>query len=126
MAKSATATSPKSDSSDSGADGRIAALPLGGMVSVQVVRTPTTVAATKTIIRILGKDRTVQAEQRRIEKVRQSNYNPKRRGGRLYAGRLVKQFPVKGRVGERGSVMATLDVLRDLESVRRFVDVTPA
>lgn len=122
MARTATAA-PRTRSS---ADNPAAAVPLGSRVRVEVVRQPTSEAAVKTIMRLLGKDRAVKVEQRRLEKVRAGNYNPKRRGGRLYAGRLVKQFPVKGRIGDKGTVHATIDVLRDLESVRRFVSVKPA
>lgn len=124
MAKAATTTESKTRRGKP--EGGAVDIPLGSRVSVEVVRRPTNEAAVKTIIRILGKDRAVQTEQRRLEKVRAGNYNPKRRGGRLYAGRLVKQFPVKAEVGDRGSVHATIDVLRDLESVRRFVAVKPA
>jgi hypothetical protein len=123
MAKSATAAPTTRSHS---ADNASAAIALGSQVSVEVDRQPTNEAAVKTIMRILGKDRVVATEQRRLEKVRVSNYNPKRRGGRLYAGRLVKQFPVKAEIGDRGTVHATIDVLRDLDSVRRFVAVKPA
>ncbi len=101
-------------------------IPLGSRVSVKVVKDPTNVAAAKTLARVLCKDRDVAREQRRLEKVRASHYNPKRRGGRLYAGRLVKQHAAEGKVGESGTVHATIDVLRDLASVNRFVEVTLA
>jgi len=99
---------------------------LGTTVQVKVATRPTNAAATKTIKRILAKSPEIAAEQRRIEKVRKSQYNPGRRGGRLYGGRQVKIHPVKGVVGESGTVVATVDVITDLKSVSRFVEVTAA
>ena len=98
----------------------------GGQVHVKVVKRPTNAAASKTLARILSKDAVVQEENKRLDKVRKSNYKPRMRGGRLYGGHMVKLHPVKGRLGESGTVTATLDVLADLKSVSRFVSVEAA
>jgi len=95
----------------------------GSKISVKVVKPVTNVAASKTIARVLSKDAAVKAENKRLRKVRDRNYNPQMRGGRLYGGRLIKQRPVKGELGESGVVTATVDVIRDLQSVSRFVEV---
>ena len=101
----------------------IANLKPGSKISVKVVKDPTSVAASKTIARVLSKDPKVKAENKRHRKVRDRNYSPKMRGGRLYGGRLVKQHPVRGEIGESGVVTATVDVIRDLQSVSRFIEV---
>ena len=96
----------------------------GTRVEVKIVNEPTNIAARKTLVRILSKDAAAIAENRRLRNVREANYSPSMRGGRLYGGRLVKIHPVKGRLGESGTVTATADVLADLRSVGRFVQVS--
>ncbi len=106
--------------------GDIANIKPGSKVSVKVVNIPTNAAARKTIARILSKDKAVHAENIKQSRIRRKNYSPAMRGGRLYSGRVVKQHPVKGERGESGVVLATMDVIRDLQSVRRFVEVGSA
>ena len=98
----------------------------GSRVNVKIVKQPTNAAASKTLVRVLSKDPAITAENKRLRKVRDTHYNPQMRGGRLYGGRMIKLRPVKGRLGEGGTLTATTDVLNDLRSVARFVDVTPA
>lgn len=98
----------------------------GSNVQVKVVKAPTNAAAAKTIVRILSKDKTVMAENKRQRQIRKRLYAPQPRGGRTYGGYVVKQHPVKGILGEQGTVFASLDVVQDLKSVERFVEVTPA
>ena len=98
----------------------------GSKINVKIVKQPTNTAASKTLMRVLAKDSAVNAEHERQAKIRKTNSSPSRRGGRLYGGRVVKQHPVKGQLGEAGTVTATLQVLRDLGSVQRFVEVSQA
>ena len=98
----------------------------GACVNIKIVKQPTSVAAAKTLVRILSKDPDIRAENTRLRRIRKTHYNPGMRGGRYYAGRLVKQRPVRGRAGEAGMVRATCDVLRDLRGVERFIEVQPA
>lgn len=98
----------------------------GTRILVKVAKRPTNAAAAKTIVRLLNKSTAAKAELNRLEKVRRDQYNPQRRGGRLYGGRQVKIHPVKGTLGESGTITATPAVLVDLKSVIRFVEVTPA
>ena len=96
----------------------------GSRVSVKVVKEPTSAAAAKTIVRLLNKDDAAAAEiklQRKIRKVRNTS---RIRSGRIWVRRLVKQHPVEGHVGESGTITASVDVLRDLTSVSRFVEVS--
>ena len=99
---------------------------LGSRVNVKIVKEPTNTAAKKTLVRVLSKDSSIVAENNRLRKVRDSNYTPRHRGGRLYSGHMVKLRPVKGRLGESGTVTATSDVVSDLRSVERFIEVARA
>ena len=45
---------------------------------------------------------------------------------RVWEGRLPKQRPVTGSLGESGTILASTDVLADLKSVERFVEVSAA
>jgi hypothetical protein len=98
----------------------------GSKINVKIVKQPTNAAASKTLVRVFQKDPEVYAENDRQRKIRKKNYSPSRRGGRLYGGRVVKQHPVKGILGEAGTITATLSVLRDLASVERFIEVSNA
>jgi len=98
----------------------------GSSVLVKVVKAPTNAAATKTIVRLLSKDKTVMKENKRQRQIRKRLYAPQPRGGRTYGGYIVKQHPVKGVIGEQGTITASLDVLQDLKSVERFVEVSAA
>ena len=98
----------------------------GTKVTIKVVKHPRNTAAAKTLERVLSKDQRIKAENKRLRKVRDRNTESRQRGGRQWAVRLVKQHPVRGRVGESGTVVATTDVLRDLRSVERFIEVTKA
>jgi len=98
----------------------------GSSIHVKVASQPTNVAATKTLVRLLSKDSAVREENKRIAKLRKIHHNPQMRGGRLYGGRMVKLRPVKGKVGEEGTIIATIDVLADLKRVSRFLEITKA
>lgn len=98
----------------------------GTTLKIDVVAEPTNQAAKKTIARVLGKDATIAQGNRLQSRIRRKNYNPQMRGGRLYSGKVVKQHLVKSTIGESGTVIATSDVLRDLNSVKRFIAVSAA
>ena len=68
----------------------------------------------------------VAAENKRLTKVRMKHFRTISRGGRQYPIRPVKQRPVTGRAGESGTIRASVDVLSDLSSVSRFIEVTEA
>lgn len=98
----------------------------GSRVTVKIVKQPTNTAAIKTLQRVLNKDAAVAQENRRQEKVRKAGFRVKVRGGRPWEVRVVKQHAVEGKIGESGTITATADVLRDLNSVHRFIEVAPA
>lgn len=98
----------------------------GTKINVKVVKTPTSKAAAKTITRLLSRDAAVKKENERLRRARQKNQTSHMRGGREWFVRVPKQRPVTGRIGESGTITATLDVLSDLKSVERFVEVKKA
>ena len=100
----------------------------GTTVDVKVVKQPTSAAASKTLTRLLSKDAGHAAEQKRHAKVRKRAQWKSPRGGRwrVWESRLAKQRPVTGSSGESGQITASYDVLQDLRSVERFVEVSPA
>lgn len=100
----------------------------GSTVNIKIVKAPTSASARKTLVRLLSKDAEVVKENKRLKKVRATNQTHSPRGGRwrVWEGRLPKQHPVKGDVGEAGTIIATADVLTDLKSVEKFVEVSAA
>ncbi|MEX2386901.1 MAG: hypothetical protein WD534_03405 [Phycisphaeraceae bacterium] len=98
----------------------------GQTIRVKVVKQPTSESARKTLTRVLSKDADVKRENDRQRRVRESSAKYKQRGGRTWCSHTVKQRPVTGAVGEEGTLLASVDVLRDLGSVQRFVEVTTA
>lgn len=98
----------------------------GSQITVTVTKQPTNAAGRKTVVRLLSKDENVKLENNRLKKARENHFRQTRRGGRFWDVNVVKQHPVKGLEGETGTITATLDVIQDLASVQRFVEVKPA
>lgn len=98
----------------------------GTKVSIKVAKTPTNAAAEKTLSRLFAKDLANRKARQNRKKLRQNAIELRRRGGRLWAvrpkaPRLAQ--PVEGAVC---TLLATSDVIADLRSVNRFIDVSPA
>jgi hypothetical protein len=100
----------------------------GSQIHIEVVKQPTNAAAAKTLARLLSKDENAVAENRRHKKIRKNAQWKSSRGGRwrVWESRMIKQHPVTGQLGESGTITATYDVLKDLDSVQRFVEVKAA
>lgn len=99
---------------------------LGSKINVQIVKQPTNAAARKTLIRLLSKDRDTRVANNHLQQVRKVHHDPQPRGGRLYGGRLVKKHLLQGKVGEAGTLLASVDVITDLRSVEQFVHISNA
>jgi len=95
----------------------------GAKLQVKIVRRPTNDAARKTLVRLLSKDPDASTENKNLARIRKRLYSPRRRGGRLYSGRMPKLRRIKGEPGETGAIVATMDVIRDLSSVERFIEI---
>lgn len=98
----------------------------GSLVTVTVIKNPTNAAASKTLQRLLAKDPVQQKDARRLRRIRQQETRTHGRGGRVWHVRIPKPTRLQGRAGESGTFKATLDVLRDLRSVERFIEVKAA
>lgn len=95
----------------------------GSVVSVEIAATPSGAAAQKTLIRVCRKDPRV-ARQHRQQKSTRPSLQEWIRGGRFWHHRMKSKPAIKLDAGERYTVNATVDVIRDLESVERYVKVT--
>jgi hypothetical protein len=98
----------------------------GTKINVKIVKQPTNAAASKTLTRLLSKDPAVEAENKRHARIRKKAQWKSTRGGRwrVWESRMAKQRPVEGKLGEEGTLVASYDVLKDLPSVSRFVEVS--
>ncbi len=101
---------------------------LGDTITVKVTKTPTNAAGRKTLQRVLCKDPGHAAEVRRHRDVRDANTEKTTRGGRyrVWESRMVKQHPVAGEQGDQGTISASYDVMKDLKSVEKFIEVAKA
>ncbi len=98
----------------------------GQTVTVKIVRKPASAAAAKTLARLLSKDASTTSAQRHSKVARNRAMTVKTRGGRPWEHRPTKIAMFKGEVGEQGTILASPDVIRDLGSVARFVEVAKA
>ena len=97
----------------------------GSKISVELTARPTNAAAEKTIIRLFRKDAAVSKFQRQMGRKRPSMQSW-RRGGNYWHHQMKTIPPVKLALGQKYTIAATVDVIRDLASVDRFVKVTAA
>lgn len=97
----------------------------GKLVSVQIKSAPRSEAARKTLARLLRKDADVARRERARARKRPS-WQTKRRGGRLWHHQMRSQPLATVSVGATYRLFASVDVIRDLQSVSRFVEVKPA
>jgi hypothetical protein len=98
----------------------------GQTVHVKVAKHPTNAAARKTLQRLLAKDPQIAAEEQRRKEVRQATKRLRTRAGRPWISRPVKKRSVVGEPGDAGTLTVSYDVLKDLNSVARFIEVSPA
>lgn len=97
----------------------------GDMIALEIASRPTNEAAEKTIIRLCRKDPAVVRRQRAIYRKRPSAERW-RRGGKMWHHQMKSQSALRIEPGAKYQIRATLDVLRDLPSIQRFVKVTSA
>lgn len=95
----------------------------GSNITVEIVLTPRNEAARKTLTRLCRRDPAVQRRLRRIDRTRPS-WQTWRRGGRYWHHQMKSATGVTIERGQRYALTATVDVVRDLHSVSRWVKVT--
>jgi hypothetical protein len=96
----------------------------GTTVTVQIEKTPRTDAARKTLVRLFRRTANLRRLQRRQKRQRPS-WETWRRGGRMWHHQMKSKPPIALTPGSRFSVLATVDTIRDLHSVQRFVRIMP-
>jgi hypothetical protein len=98
-------------------------VPLGRTVSVELTALPRSAAAEKTLLRLFAKDPLAQRRHRWQSRHRPS-WQTWRRGGNQWHHQMRTKPTVPLATGNRVSLLATVDVVRDLHSVQRWVKVT--
>ena len=96
----------------------------GQTVAIELVATPRNAAARKTLTRLWRHDPAVSRQQR-LQKRKRPSWTTWRRGGRLWHHQMRTKPPVELTPGQRLTVVASIDVIRDLASVRRWVKIIP-
>ena len=94
----------------------------GQTISVEITSPPRSAAARKTLVRLTRHDPAVLQQHRRQKRARPS-WQTWRRGGRMWHHQMKSKPPVELTAGVRLSLLATVDVIRDLESVERYVRI---
>ncbi|QOJ15794.1 MAG: hypothetical protein HRU75_14615 [Planctomycetia bacterium] len=94
-----------------------------GTLNVELIRLPTSAGAEKTLIRLFRKDAAVIRKHRQMKRNRPS-LQTWRRGGNYWHHQMKTQPGVKVAVGEKFTIPATVDVLRDIEGVKQFLKIS--
>jgi hypothetical protein len=97
----------------------------GRKVQIEITSAPKSAAACKTLTRICAKDPAIRRAQRDRKRKRPS-WETWRRGGKMWHHQMKSVSPIKLEAGAKFTVAATVDVLRELESVKRHVSLSPA
>ncbi|UCD28197.1 MAG: hypothetical protein JSV03_14060 [Planctomycetota bacterium] len=93
----------------------------GKWIKVKITSVPKAANNIKTMIRVFEKDQNMQTTRKRLAKSRPVKTHI--RGGRPWADRPQRLPVVKIEPGATYRVFASVDVLRDLESVEKFVEI---
>jgi hypothetical protein len=93
-------------------------------VNVTVKSEPRTHGGRKTLLRMLGKDPDVRKERERMKKTRPRTEH--QRGGRMWQDYPPHLRPTTVPAGTTFRVRASLDVLREMQSVAQYVELSPA
>jgi hypothetical protein len=95
----------------------------GAIVSVKVKKNPLSEAAAKTLSRLFAKDPANRKARRTRKKLLAGAMDVRRRGGRPWEVRPKAPRLFQPRAGDACSIRATSDVLGDLISVARYIEV---
>ena len=98
----------------------------GTVVKIEVTKNPASERAAKTLSRLFLKDAANKKADRLRKRTRTQKFTERRRGGRIWVVRPSAPRMMQPEKGASCKVRATIDVLRDLGSVARFVKVTSA
>lgn len=96
----------------------------GSDVTVEMVRMPASQAAAKTLMRLFRKDPAI-ARHARHQHAKRPSWQEWRRGNATWHHQMRTRPPIRLAVGRTCRLRATVDVIRDLHSVERYVKITP-
>jgi hypothetical protein len=94
----------------------------GGKIKVEITAWPRTAAARKTLRRLCARDMAVQRIDRQRKSCRPS-FEQWTRGGAMWNHRMKSSTAAVVAPGESYELRATVDVLRDLHSVEKYVKI---
>lgn len=97
----------------------------GSMIRLEIGQLPRAAAPRKTIMRLCAKDPAVQRAHRRRQDKRPS-WQEWVRGGMMWHHQMKSRAEVTVQPGGSYTLRATVDVLRDLQSVKDYVRVSKA
>ena len=95
----------------------------GANVTVEITARPRSAAAAKTLTRVCAKDADVK-KRKRHRKAHRPSWIEWIRGGKYWHHQMKSKPGISLAPGAKYSLRATVDVIRDLESVQRCVKVT--
>ncbi len=98
----------------------------GTVVSIKVKRTVLKEAAAKTLSRLFAKDPVNRHARGKRKELLKSALMVRRRGGRPWEVRPKAPRLFQPVVGDTCTLRATSDVIGDLRSLTRYIDITPA
>ncbi|MBP7933671.1 MAG: hypothetical protein KA354_03380 [Phycisphaerae bacterium] len=96
----------------------------GQWINVTVTRQPRAAGAMKTLARLLQMDKVARKKAARARKARPVGEH--RRGGRMWKDRPSRVPAVSTDPGATYRIFASLDVLKDLTSIKKYVQIAPA
>jgi len=95
----------------------------GTQVRVTLTADPTNEAAAKTLSRVFAADSANRKARLARKRLRRNNMDPRRRGGRIWMVRPKAPRLYQPNKGDACNLRATTSLIRDLQSVSRFVNV---
>ena len=98
----------------------------GTLVSVKVMKNPVSEAAAKTLSRLFAKDPANRKGRKQRKKLLAGALDVRRRGGRPWDVRPQAPRRFMPVAGDACNLRATTDVLDDLRSVSRYIEVKAA
>jgi len=99
-------------------------IPVGAPVSIEITAPPRSEAAQKTLMRLCRKDLSVVRHHRK-QQTKRPSWEEWIRGGKYWHHQMKSKPAVQIEAGQKYEIRATLDVIRDLKTVERWVKVTP-
>lgn len=93
----------------------------GSWVNVTVKKEPRTHGGRKTLLRMLAKDPSVRKDRERMKKTRPRGEH--QRGGRMWQDYPPHLRPTTVQPGTTFRVKASLDVLKEMQSVAEYVEL---